>query len=151
MTMSPATPSIERIAVMTSGGDSPGMNASIRAVVRYALHFGIEVMGIQRGYFGLVNDDLIPLGAREVGGKIQEGGTFLRSARLPEFKQPEVQQRALDVLARHHIDGLVVIGGTVRWQAPRRCTIGAFRWWGSPRASTTTSWVPMPPSAWTRH
>ena len=111
MSSNSAVKPIQRIAVMTSGGDSPGMNAAIRAVVRYALHHGIEVMGIQRGFFGLVNDDLIALGPREVGGKIQEGGTFLRSARLPEFKQTEVQQRALEVLARRRVGGLVVIGG----------------------------------------
>lgn len=104
-------PQIKRIAVMTSGGDAPGMNAGIRAVVRWALAHQVEVLGIQRGYYGLVGGELAPLGARDVGGRIQEGGTFLRTARLPEFKQQDVQQQAVDVLASHEVGGLVVIGG----------------------------------------
>lgn len=102
---------MKRIAVLTSGGDAPGMNAAIRAVVRNGLDKGFEVFGVSQGYEGLVHDRINPLGARDVGGILQRGGTILGSARCPEFKTLEGQQTALTTLARHGIDGLVVIGG----------------------------------------
>jgi len=100
-----------RIAVLTSGGDAPGMNAAIRAVTRSALAQGHEVFGVRQGYAGLIAGDLIPLGARDVGGIIQQGGTMLGSTRCPDFKTDAGISRALDTLRGHGIVGLVVIGG----------------------------------------
>ncbi len=102
---------LKRIAVMTSGGDAPGMNPCVRAVVRYAHHFGIETLGIRRGYAGLVQGDFVHLGLRDVGDKLQEGGTFLKTARLREFAQEEVQLQAIQRLRDQEVEGLVVIGG----------------------------------------
>lgn len=102
---------MKRIGVMTSGGDSPGMNPCIRAVVRIGLGHGLEVMGIKRGYAGLVDGEIEPLTARSVGGIIQRGGTFLQAARCPEFKTVRGQREALRNLNEYGIEGLVVIGG----------------------------------------
>jgi 6-phosphofructokinase 1 len=102
---------IKRIAVVTSGGDAPGMNAAIRAVVRVGLSKGMEVYGIRRGYLGLIRADFIPLESASVGGVIEEGGTILRTARSPEFMTPEGQQAAIENLRRIGIEGVVVIGG----------------------------------------
>lgn len=102
---------MNKIAVLTSGGDAPGMNAAIRAVVRSALAKGWGVFGIKDGYTGLINDCLIPLGARDVGGIMQQGGTMLRSSRCPEFKTEEGRIKALRTLHQHGIEALVVIGG----------------------------------------
>jgi 6-phosphofructokinase 1 len=102
---------MKRLAVLTSGGDAPGMNAAVRAVVRTALDKGWEALGVRDGFAGLMAGRFVPLGARDVGGVIQLGGTFLGSARSPEFRDARGQQRALDALARHHADALVVIGG----------------------------------------
>jgi 6-phosphofructokinase 1 len=100
-----------KIAVLTSGGDAPGMNAAIRAVVRTGLAKGWEVFGVRNGYAGLCEGQMETLGARDVGSILQRGGTFLGSARLPEFKDPAVRARGLAQLAAKGIDGLVVIGG----------------------------------------
>jgi 6-phosphofructokinase 1 len=102
---------MKRIAVITSGGDSPGMNPAIRTVVRTAANLGIEVMGIRRGYAGLLGGEIDPLGPRDVGGIIQRGGTILRTARCPEFYTPQGQREGLRRLNEYDIDGLVVIGG----------------------------------------
>ncbi|BCG58702.1 MULTISPECIES: 6-phosphofructokinase [Paenibacillus] len=102
---------VKKIAVLTSGGDSQGMNAAVRAVVRSALFFGVEVFGIQRGYQGLLNRDIFPMDIRSVGDIIQRGGTILQSARCLEFIQPEGQQKGAEILREYGIDGLVVIGG----------------------------------------
>ena len=102
---------MKRIGVLTSGGDAPGMNAAIRAVVRTGLSRGWEVMGIRNGYAGLFKDTVAPMGARAVGGIIQQGGTILGSSRCPEFKTQEGRQQALRVLEEHGIEALVVIGG----------------------------------------
>ena len=102
---------MKRIGVLTSGGDSPGMNAGIRAVVRTAIHSGLEVFGIRRGYQGLLDDDVFPMDARSVGGMIGRGGTFLLSARCMPFYEPEGRAIAAQCLAKHQIEGLVVIGG----------------------------------------
>lgn len=103
---------MKRIAVLTSGGDAPGMNAAIRAVVRAGVHQGWEVCGVRHGYAGLIAGDLSPLSARDVGGIMQQAGTVLRSARGPEFKQESGRRRALDALERAGVEGLVVIGGS---------------------------------------
>jgi 6-phosphofructokinase 1 len=102
---------MKRIAVLTSGGDAPGMNAAIRAVVRCGLEQGWEVFGVQHGYAGLIADDMAPLGARDVGGIIQLGGTMLGSARCPEFKTEEGRRQAINALERRGIEATVVIGG----------------------------------------
>jgi 6-phosphofructokinase 1 len=102
---------MKAIAVLTSGGDAPGMNAAIRAVARVALDHGVEVFGSKNGYSGLIEDNIIPLGLREVGGVMQLGGTFLGSARSLEFKTDEGRKIALANLAKRNIEGLVVIGG----------------------------------------
>lgn len=102
---------MKRIAVLTSGGDAPGMNAAIRAVTRTALARNWEVFGVEHGYAGLMNGDFIPLSAREVGGVLQLGGTMLGSARAPEFKNEDGRRKALHELGKAGIDGLVVIGG----------------------------------------
>ncbi|MBO1198496.1 6-phosphofructokinase [Staphylococcus simiae] len=102
---------MKKIAVLTSGGDSPGMNAAIRAVVRTAIYNEIEVYGVYHGYQGLVDDDIHKLELGSVGDTIQRGGTFLYSARCLEFKKPEVRQIAINNLRKRDIEGLVVIGG----------------------------------------
>jgi 6-phosphofructokinase 1 len=103
--------STRRIAVLTSGGDAPGMNAAIRAVVRTGLGYGWETFGVRNGYAGLVAGQIEPLGARDVGGILQRGGTFLGSARLEEFRNQDVRASAVANLAARDIDALVVIGG----------------------------------------
>lgn len=102
---------MKKIAVMTSGGDSPGMNAAIRAVVRTAIYHGLEVVGIRRGYLGLMNNDIIPMTLGSVADIIQRGGTILYTARCEQFKTPEGQKQGFQVLKDNDIDGLVVIGG----------------------------------------
>ncbi|MCK9554686.1 6-phosphofructokinase [bacterium] len=102
---------IRKIAVLTSGGDSPGMNPAIRAVVRTAMYNKIEVLGIKNGYDGLINDWTVPLTSRSVGGIINRGGTILFSARSEKFKTPEGRQQAFKTLKNHNVSGLVAIGG----------------------------------------
>jgi 6-phosphofructokinase 1 len=102
---------MKRIAVLTSGGDAPGMNAAIRAVVRTGIDRGWEVFGVEHGYRGLVGGDFVPLDRRDVGGIIQLGGTMLGSARCPEFMTDDGRRKALRELNRKDIEGLVVIGG----------------------------------------
>jgi len=102
---------IKTIAVLTSGGDAPGMNAAIRAVVRTALARGLKVKGIKKGYAGLLNEEIIDMQAKDVSDIIQRGGTILGTARCLEFKQPEVQARGAEICRKHGIDGIVVIGG----------------------------------------
>jgi len=102
---------VKSIAVLTSGGDSQGMNAAVRAVVRSALFYGLEVYGVQRGYQGLINGDFRKMDLRSVGDIIQRGGTVLQTARCKEFMTPEGQRVAAENLRSRGIDGLVVIGG----------------------------------------
>lgn len=102
---------MKRIAVLTSGGDSPGMNPAIRSITRAGLHKGLEIFGIRGGYQGLLDGDIIPLDSHIVSGRIRDAGTFLQTSRCPEFIKPETQLRALKVLENHRIDGLIVIGG----------------------------------------
>lgn len=102
---------MKKIAVLTSGGDSPGMNAAIRAVVRKGIFHGLEVYGIYNGYHGLVNGNIAKLELGSVGDIIHRGGTMLRSARLPEFTDVEVQKKGIEQLKKLGIEGLIVIGG----------------------------------------
>ena len=102
---------IRTIGVLTSGGDAPGMNAAIRAVVRTALSNGLKVRGIRKGYQGLMDEEIIDLSARDVSDTIQKGGTFLQTARCAEMRTEEGQQKAAAICKKYGIDGLVVIGG----------------------------------------
>ncbi len=102
---------IKTIAVLTSGGDAPGMNAAIRAVVRTAIYRGLKVKGIKKGYNGLLNEDIIDMEPRHVSDIIQRGGTDLGTARCLEFKRPEYQEKGAEICRQHGIDGIVVIGG----------------------------------------
>ena len=102
---------IKRIGLLTSGGDAPGMNAAIRSVVRYGLHHKLEVIGIYRGYAGLINEDLKSLDHRSVAGIINRGGTILESQRCDEFLTEEGQRKAVEILKRNKIDALIVLGG----------------------------------------
>jgi len=102
---------VSRIGVLTSGGDSPGMNAAIRAVVRTGLYHGLEVFGILRGYQGTIDDDIIPMDTRSVANIIQRGGTILKTARCKDFMEYKGRQIAYKNLTKRGIDGLVVIGG----------------------------------------
>lgn len=105
------TKKTEKIAVLTSGGDAPGMNPCIRAVVRTALAQGIQVVGVQGGYEGLIQGNFEVMGARDVGGILQRGGTILQTARSKEFRERQGQMKAIRQLNNESIDGLVVIGG----------------------------------------
>ncbi len=102
---------IKTIGVLTSGGDAPGMNAAIRAIVRKALSNGVAVKGIKRGYAGLLAEEIIEMGRKDVSDTIQRGGTILGTARCLEFKEEEVQAEAAEICRKHGIDGIVVIGG----------------------------------------
>ena len=102
---------IRSVGILTSGGDAPGMNAAIRAVTRSAIYAGFKVYGIYRGYHGLIYDEIEEFSTQNVSNIIQRGGTILKTARCKEFKTPEGRQCAYDVLRRHGIDALVVIGG----------------------------------------
>ena len=102
---------IKTIGVLTSGGDAPGMNAAIRAVVRTAIARGLKVKGIKKGYQGLLNEEIIDMEAKDVSDIIQRGGTILGTARCLEFKEAEGQKKGAEICRKHGIDGIVVIGG----------------------------------------
>lgn len=102
---------VHTIGVLTSGGDAPGMNAAIRAVVRQAIAKGLNVKGIKRGYAGLLQEEIIDMDAHSVSEIIQRGGTILQTARCLEFVEPEYQKKGAEICKKHGIDGLVVIGG----------------------------------------
>ena len=102
---------VTKIGVLTSGGDSPGMNACIRAVVRTGIHHGLEVFGIMRGFSGMVENDIIPMESRSVANIIQRGGTILKTSRCKEFFDAEGRKKAYENLKSHGINGLVIIGG----------------------------------------
>jgi 6-phosphofructokinase 1 len=106
-----ATKKVTKIGVLTSGGDAPGMNAAVRAVVRTALYHGIEVYGIVRGYNGMVEGDIFKMDSKSVANIIQRGGTILKTARSAAFFEPEGRKKAYDNLKKFGINGLVVIGG----------------------------------------
>jgi len=102
---------VKKIAVMTSGGDAPGMNAAIRAVVRSAVYYELEIMGIYRGYSGLIEGDLVEMDARSVSKIISLGGTVLKTSRSEEFRTPEGRKKAHQTLTKYNIDAVVAIGG----------------------------------------
>lgn len=123
---------MKRIAVLTSGGDAPGMNAAVRAVVRKAIHEGMEVYGINYGYAGMVAGDIRLLTSRDVSDKVGRGGTFLYSARYPEFATVEGQLKGIEQLKKHGIEGLVVIGGDGSYQGAVALTKHGFPTVGVP-------------------
>ena len=103
--------SVKTIGVLTSGGDAPGMNAAIRAVVRGAINKGLKVKGIMRGYAGLLDEEIVDMDTTSVSDIINRGGTILYTARCMEFTKPEGQERGAEICRKHNIDGIVVIGG----------------------------------------
>ncbi len=111
---------VETIGVLSSGGDAPGMNAAIRAVVRTALANGLKVKGINRGYSGLLEEDIMDMNAKSVADIIQRGGTMLYTARCPEFMTKEGQDKGAYICKKHGIDGLVVIGGDGSFQGAKK-------------------------------
>lgn len=123
---------MRKIAVLTSGGDAPGMNPAIRAVVRRGIYKGLEVYGVQHGYDGLMNGNYIPMDLGSVGDIIHRGGTILRSARSMEFKTPEGQEKALSQMQQAGIDGLIVIGGDGSFRGAAKLTEKGFPTIGIP-------------------
>ena len=113
---------MKRIGLLTSGGDAPGMNAAIRAVVRSGIYFGMEMFGIERGYAGLMDDSVIPMEMRSVSNIVQSGGTKLRTARCLEMMTEEGKRKAVATLEKHGIEGLVVIGGDGSFRGARALT-----------------------------
>ena len=123
---------IKTIGVLTSGGDAPGMNAAIRAVVRRGLSSGLNVKGIYKGYNGLLNEEIVDMTARDVSDTIERGGTILYTARCAEFRTPEGQQRGAEICKKHGIDGLVVIGGDGSFALPDSCRRPSICKWRLP-------------------
>ncbi len=123
---------MKTIAVLTSGGDAPGMNAAIRAVVRAGISMGLKVKGIRRGYAGLIEGDIIDMDARSVSDIIHRGGTMLYTARCPEFKTQEGIDKAIASCKEHGIDGIVVIGGDGSFRGARDLSLGGIPCIGVP-------------------
>jgi len=123
---------MKTIGVLTSGGDAPGMNAAVRAVVRTAVSLGINVKGIRRGYNGLMEGDIIDLDARAVSDIIQLGGTMLYSARSPKFKTEEGIKEAVEMCKKHGIEGIVVIGGDGSFRGARDLSLAGIPCVGIP-------------------
>ena len=111
---------IKTIGVLTSGGDAPGMNAAIRAVVRTAVAYGCKVKGVQRGYAGLLDEEIIDMDVTSVSDILQKGGTILYTARCPEFRQAEYQEKGAEICRKHGIDGMIVIGGDGSFQGAQK-------------------------------
>jgi len=123
---------IQKIGVLTSGGDAPGMNAAVRAVVRTALSKGIEVYGISDGYLGLHQNRIEKLERHNVSDMINRGGTFLGSARFPEFKEESIRKEAIENLKKHDIEALVVVGGDGSYMGAKKLTEMGFPCIGLP-------------------
>ncbi|WP_040951639.1 6-phosphofructokinase [Gorillibacterium massiliense] len=123
---------IQSIAVLTSGGDSQGMNAAVRAVVRSGLYHGLKVYGVQKGYYGLIHEEIQEMDLRSVGDILQRGGTILGTARCKEMMTPEGQQLAADNLRKRGIDALVVIGGDGSYQGANKLSKLGIRTMGLP-------------------
>ena len=132
---------IKTIGVLTSGGDAPGMNAAIRAVVRRGLSSGLQVKGILKGYNGLLNEEIIDMTARDVSDTIERGGTILYTARCAEFRTAEGQQRGAEICRKHGIDGLVVIGGDGSFAG---CTEAGKSWESIQSVSLEPSTLTLP-------
>lgn len=112
----------KKVAVLTSGGDAPGMNPCIRACVRFGLYKGLEMYGVQRGYQGLIDDDIFEMNSRSVSDIIQRGGTTLKSARCADFRTPEGVQKAVDNLKKRGIDHVIAIGGDGTYRGAKALT-----------------------------
>lgn len=123
---------VRTIGVLTSGGDAPGMNAAIRAVVRTALSKGIRVKGIRRGFMGLLEEDIFDMDSKSVSDIIQRGGTILYTARCPEFIKTEYQDKGAEICRKHGIDGLVVIGGDGSFRGARDLAVRGINTVGIP-------------------
>lgn len=113
------TANIKTIGVLTSGGDAPGMNPSIRAVVRTGIYYGLKVVGIKRDYNGLLNGDMAEMKSRDVSNILQRGGTILQTARCLEFKEKENIEKSVEIAKAFGIDGLVIIGGDASFRGAR--------------------------------
>ncbi|WP_199622103.1 6-phosphofructokinase [Paenibacillus alkalitolerans] len=124
--------SVKSIAVLTSGGDSQGMNAGVRAVVRSAIYHGLRVFAVQRGYHGLIHDDIREMDIRSVGDIIHRGGTILQTARSKEFMTEEGRQTAAENLRKREIDGLIVIGGDGSYQGANKLSKLGIKTMGLP-------------------
>ena len=123
---------IKTIGVLTSGGDAPGMNAAIRAVVRTAISRGLKVKGIKKGYHGLLNEEIIDMEAKDVSDIIQRGGTILGTARCLEFKTEEGQKLGAEICRKHGIDGIVVIGGDGSYRGAQKLSQNGINTIGIP-------------------
>ena len=123
---------IKTIGVLTSGGDAPGMNAAIRAVVRKSLANGLKVVGIKKGYQGLLNEEIIEMDRRSVSDIIQRGGTILGTARCMEFTTPEGQAKGAEICRKHGIDGMVVIGGDRSYRGAQKLSAQGINTVGIP-------------------
>src|SRR5574344_2924875 len=113
---------IHRIGILTSGGDSPGMNCAIRAVVRAGLSYGLEVYGIYDGYKGMVEGNIVKMDRKSVSDIVNRGGTVIRTARLKEFKEVAVREEAVAQLKKFGIEAVVVIGGDGSYMGAKRLT-----------------------------
>ncbi len=113
---------VKKIGVLTSGGDAPGMNAAVRAVVRTAIHHDLEIAGVYNGYYGLFHDEIETLNRRSVADTVNKGGTFLGSARFPEFKEESIRKQAIENLKKHNIEALVVVGGDGSYMGAKKLT-----------------------------
>ena len=123
---------IKTIGVLTSGGDAPGMNAAIRAVVRKSLANGLKVVGIKKGYQGLLNEEIVEMDRRSVSDIIQRGGTILGTARCMEFTTPEGQAKGAEICRKHGIDGMVVIGGDGSYRGAQKLSAQGINTVGIP-------------------
>lgn len=131
---------MKRLAVLTSGGDSPGMNAAIRAVTRAAIYRNLDVIGVRRGYEGLLDGDVVPLTKSSVGGIIHRGGTILRTARSERFRRPEGVNEGLSRLRALDVDGLVVIGGDGSFHGAQELHLRGFPVVGIPGTIDNDLW-----------
>ena len=123
---------VTTIGVLTSGGDAPGMNAAIRAVVRAGISSGLKVKGVRRGYAGLLEEDIIDMDTMSVTDIVQRGGTILFTSRCKEMMTPEGQQKAADICRKHGIDGMVVIGGDGSFRGAQKLSANGINTIGIP-------------------